>query len=299
MSAPQCLPPNSTARAPRERLPAGSTDCHCHVFADAARYPIVATRSYTPSPAPLDEYLRMCTTVGIDRTVQVNASVYGFDNTLTLDIIKKLGQHRARGVAGITPDTSSEELDRLHAGGIRGVRLSTKVKGYGGTDLIAVLGRMVAPLGWHLQLHVSSSAELTSLEAMLMEVPAALVFDHLGCVRGREGVDSPGFQTVLRMLRNRDDCWVKISSWYGRSDAGPPDYADMKPLAQALVATRPDRVVFGTNWPHPNRFPPASMPDESDLVDVFCDWVPDVGQRERILVENPAALYGFLQARNA
>jgi predicted TIM-barrel fold metal-dependent hydrolase len=274
-------------------LPPGSTDCHCHVFEDPQRYPLVAERTYTPAYAPLSEYLRMCEAVGLQRTVQVNASVYGFDNSLTLNIIAELGQHRARGVAGIEPETSTQELDRLHAGGIRGVRLSTKVKGYGGTDRIAIIGRKVAPLGWHLQLHVDGSAELKALEAMLMEVPAALVFDHLGCVRGREGVDAPGFQVLLRILKERDDCWVKVSSWYGRSDAGPPGYTDMKPLAQALVAARPDRVLFGTNWPHPNRFGSAGMPDEGDLVDLFCDWVPDAAVRQRILVANPAALYGF------
>jgi predicted TIM-barrel fold metal-dependent hydrolase len=293
MSAPQCLPPNTATRKPRHALPPGSTDCHCHVFANPQRYPLVEGRTYTPAPAPLSEYLRMCKAVGLQRTVQVNASVYGFDNSLTLDIISELGQHRARGVAGIQPATSALELDRLHAGGIRGVRLSTKVRGYGGTDLIDTIGRKVAPLGWHLQLHVDGSAELKSLEAMLMKVPAALVFDHLGCVRGREGVDAPGFQVLLRILSERDDCWVKVSSWYGRSDAGPPDYADMKPLAQALVAARPDRVLFGTNWPHPNRFGSAGMPDEGDLVDLFCDWVPDAALRQRILVANPAALYGF------
>jgi predicted TIM-barrel fold metal-dependent hydrolase len=293
MSAPQCLPPGAITRKPRHALPPGSTDCHCHVFEDPRRYPLVEGRTYTPAYAPLSGYLRMCEAVGLQRTVQVNASVYGFDNSLTLDIIAELGQHRARGVAGIRPETATQELDRLHAGGIRGVRLSTKVKGYGGTDLIDTIGRKVAPLGWHLQLHVDGSAELKALEAMLMKVPAALVFDHLGCVRGREGVDAPGFQVLLRLLRERDDCWVKISSWYGRSDAGPPDYADMKPLAQALVAARPDRVLFGTNWPHPNRFGADGMPDEGDLVDLFCDWVPDAAQRQRILVANPVALYGF------
>jgi 2-pyrone-4,6-dicarboxylate lactonase len=293
MTAPLCLGPDLHPVQPRHRFPAGSTDCHCHVFTNAPQYPMVEHRTYTPVDASLEQYLHMCDTVGIERTVQVNASVYGFDNTLTLDIIKKLGQHRARGVAGVRPDVEAGELERLYAGGMRGVRLSTQVKGYGGTELISLLGPKVAAAGMHLQLHFHHAAELVDLEAGLMQAPAPLVFDHLGGVRGGEGVDSPGFKVLLRVLRQRDDCWVKVSSWYRRSDSGGPAYADMKPLAQALVEARPDRVVFGTNWPHPQLFKPTVIPNDGDLVDVFCDWVPDDAVRERILVANPARLYGF------
>jgi predicted TIM-barrel fold metal-dependent hydrolase len=264
------------------------------VFDDPQKYPMVEPRSYTPPYLPLARYLGMCNTVGLQRTVQVNASVYGFDNSLSLDIIAALGQHRARGIAGIRPDVTVEELARLNAGGMRGARLSTHVKGYGGTELLDTIAAKVAPFGWHLQLHVGHNAELAELEARLMKVPAALVFDHLGCVRGgRDTPESPGFRTLLRILEKRDDCWVKISSWYHRSRSGPPAYADMQPFAHALVDARPDRVVFGTNWPHPNHFPPEVNPDDGDLIDLFCDWFPDAAVRKRILVTNPERLYGF------
>lgn len=295
--APACIGPHPNPRQPHHQLPAGSTDCHCHVFADPQQYPLVEKRSYTPPYLPLARYLNMCKTMGIERTVQVNASVYGFDNSLTLNIIAELGQHRARGVAGVRPDVTADELARLNAGGFRGARLSTHVKGYGGTEVIDVLAAKLAPLGWHVQLHVADNAEIAEIEAKLMKLPAPIVFDHLGCVRGgKDTVNSPGFQAMLRILQKRDDCWVKISSWYHRSQSGPPAYTDMKPFAHALVNARPDRVVFGTNWPHPNHFPPEVNPDDGDLVDLFCDWFADTKLRKRILVDNPARLYGFPNA---
>ena len=293
-TAPACIAPHPDPRKPRHTLPPGSADCHCHVFEDPQKYPLTEHRSYTPPYLPLSRYLAMCQTVGIQRTVQVNASVYGYDNSLSLDIIAELGQQRARGVAGVSADVTTKELKRLHDGGFRGARLSTHVKGYGGTELIDILAPKVAPLGWHLQLHVGNNKEIAELESELMQVPAALVFDHLGCVRGgKDTVDSPGFQALLRILQDRDDCWVKISSWYHRSRSGPPDYADMRPFAHSLVDARPDRVVFGSNWPHPNHFPPEVNPDDGDLIDLFCDWFPDAAVRERICVTNPAQLYGF------
>jgi 2-pyrone-4,6-dicarboxylate lactonase len=291
VAAPLCLGPEAEPTAPVDRLPEGSVDAHCHVFAPG--YALVEGRSYTPAPAPLAAYLAMCEAIGITRTVQVNASVYGFDNQISLDVIAELGQHRARGVAGVAPDVGHAELERLHRGGMRGVRLSTHVAGYGGTELIDALASRLAPFGWHVQVHVAGGAELAGLEDRLMRVPVPLVFDHLGCVRGSEGAASAGFQALLRLLQRRDDCWVKISSWYRRSDAGAPAYADMKPLAQALIAARPDRVVYGTNWPHPNLFTPETVPRDADLARVFCDWVPDAGQRKRILVQNAETLYGF------
>jgi 2-pyrone-4,6-dicarboxylate lactonase len=288
-----CLPSHSITRPPRIRLPRGSVDCHCHVFENPARYPLGTDRSYTPAFEPFSKYLRMCEVTGIDRTVQVNSAIYGYDNSITLDVIAAFGQHRARGVAGIRPDSEAQELEKLHAGGMRGARLSTKVRGYGGTGLIDRIAPKLKPFGWHVDLHIGRNAELADLEAQLLRVPVPLVFDHLGGVRGSEGADAPGFRALLRILRQRDDCWVKLSSFYRLSDSGPPDYADMKPMAQAAIDVRPDRVVWGSNWPHPNRYAEKDVPNDGDLIDVFCDWVPDAATRERILVANPARLYGF------
>ena len=290
---PTCLGFNRPVSPPRQRLPRNTTDCHCHVFDLSPRYPLTDQRSYTPAPASLDDYLHMCKVMGIDRTVQVNASVYGFDNSLTLDVIRKLGQQRARGVAGVPPDVSTAELERLHRGGFRGARVSTHLKGYGGTDVIAALAPRFRPLAWHVQLHVDRIGELAQLEDQLLRTDVSLVFDHLGCARGEDTADHPGFLALLRILRQRDDCWAKVSSWYRRSQTGPPTYADMRPFVQALVDARPDRLVWATNWPHSALFPPDSPPDDARLIDLFCEWVPDANVREQILVTNPGRLYGF------
>jgi 2-pyrone-4,6-dicarboxylate lactonase len=288
---PLCQGPDPQPRKPRHTIPAGTTDCHCHVFEDQRQYPLVAHRSYTPPLAPLSEYLRMIDTLGVERTVQVNASTYGYDNSLTLDVIAKLGHKRARGVAGIAPDAGEQAMRRLHDAGMRGVRLSTMVKGYGGAELLDRFAQKINPFGWHVQLHVDRVAELAALETQLLALPTPIVFDHLGRVRGGEGVSAPGFQALLRIVRRRDDCWVKLSNWYRLSDSGPPAYADMKPLVQALIAARADRVVWGSNWPHP--IWDGFMPNDGDLLDLLCDWVPDAATLKRILVTNPAQLYGF------
>lgn len=289
----QCLPPRAHSRPARHRLPANSTDCHCHVYENPVHYPLIEQRSYTPAAASLEQYQAMCEAIGIGRTVQVSASVYGADNRLTLDVIARLGQARARGVAGLRPDVAAGELAALHEAGMRGVRVSTHVKGYGGTEAIGVLAGLVRPFGWHVQVHVQHADELVALENDLLRLPVPVVFDHMGGVRGGEGPGNPGFQAMLRLLKARDDCWTKISSWYRRSDAGPPGYEDMRPVVEALLQARPDRLVFGTNWPHPALFAPDEVPDDADLVDMFCDWVGDEATIERILVDNPARLYGF------
>jgi 2-pyrone-4,6-dicarboxylate lactonase len=288
---PLCQGPDAKPRKPKYAIPAGTVDCHCHVFEDQSRYPLVAVRSYTPPLCTLADYLGMCEVLGIERTVQVNASVYGFDNSVSLAVIAELGQKRARGVAGVAPDVSATEIQRLHKGGMRGVRLSTMVKGYGGTELIDAMAVKIKPYGWHVQLHVDKCAELVPLEQKLLDCPTPIVFDHLGRVRGGEGVSAPGFQALLRIIRQRNDCWVKLSSWYRLSDSGPPHYTDVKPLVEALVAARPDRLVWGSNWPHPVWG--GFMPNDGDLLDLFCEWIPDEAVRRQILVANPARLYGF------
>ncbi len=290
---PICLAPLAHPSRPVHQLPPGATDCHCHVYEDVARYPLIDERSYTPAPASRKQYLDMCAVVGLGRTVQVSASVYGTDNALTLDVIAELGQHRARGVAGIHPQATQPELERLHEGGIRGVRVSTHVKGYGGTAAIAQLAPLIRPLGWHIQIHVHNADEIAELEQSLLHTKVPLVFDHMGAVRGAQGATNAGFQAMLRILKSRDDCWSKISSWHRRSDSGAPAYTDMQEMVHMMVDQRVDRLVFGTNWPNPALFPPQQMPDDGNTVEVFCNWVKDEATRKLILVDNPAQLYGF------
>ena len=285
---PLCQGPD---RAPRVVVPAGAIDCHCHVFEDQTEYPLTPQRSYTPPLCTLADYLKMAEKLGLARMVQVNASTYGYDNRVTLDLIGKLGQKRARGVAGVAPDAKAADIRRLHDGGMRGVRLSTMVKGYGGSEFLGVIAKTIKPFGWHVQLHVDKVGEIASLEQQLLDHDTPIVFDHLGRVRGGEGVAAPGFQALLRILTQRDDCWVKLSSFYRLSDSGVPDYADMAPVARALIAARPDRVVWGSNWPHP--IWDGAMPNDGDLLDLVAGWCGDAATFKRVLVDNPAALYGF------
>ncbi|HEV7803691.1 MAG TPA: amidohydrolase family protein, partial [Burkholderiales bacterium] len=182
---------------------------------------------------------------------------------------------------------------KLHAGGMRGVRLSTRVKGYGGMELLEATAARIRPFGWHVQLHLSDGSELAQLEDKLMAMEVPLVFDHFARISGPGATESAGFKSLCRLLTQRDDCWMKLSSYYNFSTAGAPDYADMRPIARALFELRGDRLVWGSNWPHPNRFPPKTPPNEGDLLDVLKGWAPDEAALRKILVDNPAALYGF------
>ncbi len=293
MIFPECLAPLANATRPKVVLPEGATDCHCHVYMQPERFPLVEPRSYTPACATLDAYLDLCKQLGLQRTVQVSASVYGFDNSLTTEVIRQLGQERARGVAGVSPDIDEKALRQLHNDGFRGVRLSTYLKGYGGTQAMQLLAPKLKPLGWHLQIHLTRIDELPALKDELFALPVSLVFDHMGSVRGDDDVQSAGFQTLLELLKEREDCWVKISSWYRRSVLQDGSGKDMRPFAQKLVATRPDRILFGTNWPHPNLFEHDLVPDDGILLNRFCEWVPDSTMQKSIFVDNPAKLYGF------
>ena len=240
----------------------------------------------------------MCEVMGIERTVQVSASVYGFDNSLTLDVIRRLGQHRARGVAGVSARRRVPPSSRgCTRGGFRGARLSTHIKGYGGSEVIAALGTaaFVRSAGTCSCMSITSASWRNSRTSWL-RTEVAMVFDHLGCARGEDTVaDHPGFEALLRILQQRDDWWVKVSSWYRRIAGRPARTTPTcSPLSQALVAARPDRVVWGTQLAALGavRSRPA-VPEDERLIDLFCEWVPEARTREQILVANPARLYGF------
>ncbi len=260
------------------------------MFGPASKFPYAAGRGYTPPDCPVESYIRMLDTLGIERAVIVHGSAHGSDNRVTLDGIAAMGE-RCRGVAVIEPDTSDAALEALSRGGIRGVRLSTMLKGGIGTEHLETLADRVGDLGWHIVLHVDKVAEFAELEPRLRRLKVDFLIDHLGRVRGGEGIGQPGFQALLRLLTDTDRCWVKLSSWYRLSDRGPP-YDDMRPIAEALIAARPDRVLWGSNWPHPILWQ-GVMPNDGDLLDQFMAWAGDAATRTQILVDNPARLYGF------
>ena len=290
MSAADVLPPDARLRAPKRALPRGTVDCHAHLFDRFERYPLAGERKYSPPLCSREAWLALHASLGVERGVQVHGTPYGFDNSITLDF---LAEHRGRfvGVAAIPPDIPDAQLRMLDASGFRAARLMDQFPNGATTAMLEDIARRVAPLGWHIEINIAKCSDWVALEPRLRRCPVPLVFDHLGRVRGGEGVDAPGFKVVRRLLAERDDCWTKISSWYRLSDSGPPDCADMKPLVETLIKERPDRCVWGSNWPHPGLH--DFMPNDADLVDQLESWLPGDNVREALFAKNAQKLYRF------
>lgn len=283
-------------------VPEGACDCHVHVFGTAAEFPFAARRGYTPPPATADELLALQRVLHLSRVVIVQPSVYGSDNSCTLDGMRRLGP-RARGVAVIDEATSAAALDEMHRAGIRGVRVNLETAGE--TDIgaarrnLAAAVDRVAPLGWHVQVYTRLSV-VAGLSKEVARLPVPIVFDHFGGARAAGGVDQPGFSALLALVKG-GHAYVKVSGAY-RSSEKAPAYADVAPLARALIAANPERIVWGTDWPHPHAAPPGA---ELDRITPFYDidnglalnqlrtWTRSTAVRCRILVENPARLYDY------
>ena len=273
-------------RAPQQKAPPLSCDCHFHIFGPFDRFPMSEGRTYTPPEASVPAYLTLAETVGLQRMVVVQASIYGTDNAVTLDAISQFGLDRARGVAVIDDSFDTAALQRLHQQGIRGVRFNM-VSGNGTPeDQLEALARRVAPLGWHIQIY-ADGAKLLEIGATLARLPVEVVIDHCGGVKAALGTHHPQFQALLRLL-DSGRAWMKVCS-YRVSSAGAP-YRDVAANVGALVAAAPDRCVWGTDWPH-SQMQPA--PEAGVLLDQFFEWVPDAAARQKVLVDNPAGLYGF------
>ena len=297
--------PSTVRTKPRFTPPPGSCDCHVHVFPDPAKFPFWSGRVYTPPVATADDLLALQKALGLDRVVIVTPSVYGTDNAATLDGIRQLGPQRARGVAVIGPQTTASELDAMAKGGIRGVRANLETGGV--TDPAAakaILDRSVKQIegrGWHLQIYASLPL-VEQLKDALGQVPVPVVFDHFAGADAAKGDGQPGFAAVLDLVK-AGRAYVKISGAYRASRSGAPDYPQVAPLATALVAANAERIVWGTDWPHPDSYvipsrkatdiaPPIDI-DDGRLLGLLADWVPDEATRRLILVDNPARLYGF------
>ncbi len=290
MPAPDVLAPDAKLRAPKRELPRGTVDCHAHVFDRFERYPFAGSRKYSPPPCTREAWLALHQSLGVERGVQVNGSPYGFDNSITADF---LAEHRGRflGVAMIDPEISDAELARLDRAGFRAARLMDQYVTAATTADLETIAKRVAPFGWHIEINIGKAADWVALEPRLRQCPVPLVFDHMGRVRGAEGVNAPGFTVIRRLLAERESCWTKISSFYRLSDSGPPDYADMRPFVQTLLKERPDRCVWGTNWPHPGLT--SVMPNDCDLLDLLESWLPGDTVREPLFATNAAKLYRF------
>jgi predicted TIM-barrel fold metal-dependent hydrolase len=264
------------------RPPPLSCDCHIHVFGPFARYPLDAARKYTPEVALLEEYVKVATTLGTGRVVLVQPSVYGADNSCQRDAIRDL-EERARGVAVIDESVSDKELDELCGAGFVGARLNLMR----GNELEALerTAARVGDLGWHVQLHLPG-AMIPEIAERLLKLPTDFVIDHFGRMDAWQGVVQPAFQALLRLV-DSGRCWVKLSAPY-RMDGAP--YHKVAPFARELVKRNPQRMVWGTDWPHPDV---AVVPEDPGLLATMFDWVPDAAARHRILVDNPAKLYRF------
>ena len=284
-----CPPPDFKPRPPRNALPPGATDCHAHVFGPAARWAYADTRGYTPPDCLLADYRHMLATLGCERAVLVQPSVYGTDNRAHLEALAEAGP-AFRMVAGVHPDVPLAELERMHAAGVRGVRFNIVTKGGQSIEGLERMAQRLAELGWHIQLYVQTET-LAQLEGKLAALPVPVVIDHMGHITTDSGLEHPGFQALLRLLRG-GNAWVKLSGAYRISRRQTAPFADVVPYARALIEAGPERCVWGSDWPHPmvNDRP---MPNDGDLADIVFDWAPDAAQRRRILVDNPARLYGF------
>ncbi len=281
--------PNPDTRIPSFKMPAGACDSHCHVFGPAARFPFAADRSYTPPDAPKEALAALHAKLGISRAVIVQASCHGTDNSAALDAIAWSGG-RWRGVAIVDDHVTDAELARLHAGGIRGVRFNF-VEHLGGRPDMEVFNRVVSRLpglGWHLVLHLDAR-DIEELSPMCRALPVPFIIDHMGRVEARGGLAQPAFRALLGLME-LPNAWVKVCGSERVSSAGAP-FTDSAPFAEALIRAAPDRVLWGTDWPHPNVG--KNMPNDGDLVDLVPLFAPDAALRQKLLVDNPARLYDF------
>lgn len=286
---PFCRAPDPNTRVPNYRAPPDACDAHCHIFGPGDRYPYAPDRSYTPPDAPLERFKELQRTLGLTRAVLVNASCHGIDNRVILDAIAQSnGQYR--GVANVDESFTDREFTLLHEGGIRGVRFNF-VQHLGGTPDMDMFHRVVdriKPLGWHVVLHFDA-ADLVSFYDMLYKLPVPFIIDHMGRVPTKDGLDQPPFKNLLEVARN-EQCWVKICGAERISSQGPP-FTDAVPFAKALIDVALDRILWGTDWPHPNIT--RHMPNDGDLVDLIPLFAPDPAVQRTILVDNPQRLYGF------
>lgn len=284
-------------------IPAGGCDCHVHVFGDPTKYPFFAGRTYTPETASVDELRQLLSALRLERVVIVQPSVYGTDNSCTVDGMRALGD-RARGVAVIDDKTTEAELDAMGKAGIRGIRLNLATAGISDPSIarqrFASAVARAQKRAWHIQFNTQLPV-IEALSPQFLASPVPLVIDHFGGATAARGLEQPGFAALVNLVK-AGKAYVKIS---GSADSvsTQPDLADVAPLARALVSANPQRILWGTNWPHPGSTPvagrkptdlaPHVQTDDGKVLNLLPAWVPDAAIRRLILTENPARLYGW------
>ena len=284
-------------------IPPKACDCHTHIFGDPKRFPFWPGRTYTPEPALPEEMAALHRALHIERVVIVTPSVYGTDNSATLYGMKARGAG-ARGIAVIDENTPEKELEAMDRAGIRGIRLNLATAGQtdpgNGRRRFQAMSRLLKNFGWHIQINTGLRV-IAGMKDLVLDSPVPVVFDHFGGLKAALGTGQPGFAGLVELVRS-GKAYVKVSGAY-RSSTRAPDYADMVPFAKALIAANADRVVWGTDWPHPDTgkapgYRPTDVApllgiDDGRLLNQLAVWAPDMAVRKKILVENPASLYRF------
>jgi len=290
VDAPPCAGPDPDPRTPKFKAPAGTCDTHAHIFGPQADFPYSSARGYTPPDASYESYRHLHSVLGVTRGVLTQPSVYGTNNRVMLDAVAR-DPENLRAVAAVTADATDEELARLDAAGSRGIRVNLVDKGgmpFDSFGEVEAFARRIEPMGWHIEylVHVHEFPELE----VLGRLPVDSVVGHFGYMAVVHGVYHPGFQAFLRLFE-KGRIWVKMTAPYRLTQCNRTPYDDVEPLARALREARPDRLLWGTDWPHPIN--PKPMANDGDLFDHLADWLPDEALRRQVLVDNPARLYGF------
>jgi len=288
------------AAAAAPALPSGAIDCHIHIVGPQSKYPMTENRVYTPPEASVADLRKMRMETGVPRQVVVQPSFYGFDNSCTSDAIAELGRS-ARGVAVVPQNVTDAQLLRLNSAGFVGARLNLATASitdeYRAAALILGLTEKLRPFRWHLQINTELPM-IEKLAPIVGTLTVPVVFDHMGNPDASLGIEQPGFKALLALCRTRN-IYAKLSAPYNASKL--PDFSDVAPFARALIAARPDHMLWGTNWPHPaavrapsvSEISPYQVVDNANLVRLFMEWCPDAATRKMILVDTPARIYGF------
>jgi len=283
------LPFHPAPRPPRFAAPRGAVDAHCHVFGPGAQFPYAPERRYTPCDAPHAKLFGLRDFLGFERNVLVQATCHGADNRALVDALRA-AEGRARGVATVAAGITDGELVALDAAGVRGVRFNFVRRLVDTTprEVLLQIAQRVAPLGWHVVIYFEA-AELPELYGFFASLPTTVVVDHMGRPEVTLPPDGPEFELFVRLMREHSNIWSKVSCPDRLSKSGPPKYNDVVPFARRLVETFPDRVLWGTDWPHPNL--KSHMPDDGALVDFIPKVAPTPDLQRRLLVDNPTRLY--------
>lgn len=281
-----CLPPFESSEPPAFLIPVGACDTHAHVVRAVSNDRFVPDRSYTPNPAPENQYLGMLNRNGMTRGVIVQISVYGTDNSYMCEVLER-HPNTLRGVAVVEADVSDAELKRLHQSGVRGARLNVLFGGGIGFDSMERLAAKIAPLGWHMEF-LMDIRRLPELWPRMRTLPCPVVIDHMGHMPVASGVSDPALDALCEAL-SQHNWWCKLSGPYRISNQ-LDNYQDVTPWAQSLIAAAPDKIVWGSDWPHVAL---PTMVDTGRMLNQLAVWAPDEAQRNKILVDNPARLYDF------